>query len=85
MNSFLTFPPRHPVEQILDLRPARLSGDPGPLPARCQWLAGDGPFREADKCGAPTAAGAVYCRRHQALARAAPRNRDGPPNGGGGP
>ena len=52
----------------IDLTPARLSGDPGPVPATCQWLTGDGPFTEGDKCGAPCLDGSAYCTWHRALA-----------------
>lgn len=51
------------------LTPARWSGDPGPRPRRCQWLDGDGPFDEADKCGHATVAGSAYCQAHLARAR----------------
>lgn len=51
------------------LMPVRWSGDPGPRPRRCQWLEGDGPFDEADKCGRPTAAGSAYCHVHLVRAR----------------
>ena len=37
-------------------------------PLRCQWLFGEGPFSDADKCGAPVAAGQSYCAHHRARA-----------------
>lgn len=42
------------------------SQDLGPMPRSCQWLHGDGPFRDSDKCGAPTATGKPYCPVHLA-------------------
>ena len=38
----------------------------GPMPRSCQWLHGDGPVRDSDKCGAPTATGKPYCPVHLA-------------------
>lgn len=38
-------------------------------PSTCQWLAGDGPFSDADKCGRPTAPGKPYCQEHAERAR----------------
>lgn len=35
-------------------------------PRRCQYLAGDGPFRDADKCGQPVQEGSPYCPAHHA-------------------
>jgi hypothetical protein len=43
--------------------------------ATCQWITGDGPFSEADKCGAPVAEpSAAYCSDHarRAVERARP-------------
>ncbi len=44
--------------------PFASGADLGPRPVSCQWLYGDGPFADADKCGAPTLAGESYCRAH---------------------
>lgn len=55
--TLLAFPPAPSLRPVLDL---------GPRPESCQWLYGDGPFADADKCGAPTAAGQSYCRAHLA-------------------
>lgn len=46
----------------------RWSADVGPRPRSCQWLYGERPFTDADKCGAPTAAGQPYCAVHAARA-----------------
>ena len=48
----------------LSLRPLRWSAEPGPAPCRCQWLEGDGPFLDQDKCSRPTVAGTAYCGTH---------------------
>lgn len=57
--TLLAFPPAS------SLRPLHVLGlDLGPRPETCQWLYGDGPFADADKCGAPAAAGQSYCLAH---------------------
>ena len=30
----------------------------------CQWLYGDGPFTDADKCAKATVPGSSFCERH---------------------
>ena len=45
---------------------------PAPVAVRfatCQWLHGDGPFTDADKCGRPNAPGKPYCQEHAERAR----------------
>lgn len=53
-----------PTRRRLASLPQRL----GPSPFRtCQWIAKeDGPFTDADKCGAGTVPGSSYCPEHRA-------------------
>jgi GcrA cell cycle regulator len=49
--------------------PARRSQVPADRPSpsyhkTCQWLRGDGPFTDADKCARPTSPGHSYCGTH---------------------
>lgn len=39
----------------------------------CQWLSGDGPFTDADKCGRRTIEGRSYCGEHCARAYQQPQ------------
>lgn len=57
---------------LIDLVPARLSEDLGAAPKRCQWIEGEGPFSDDDKCGAATVTDSAYCARHLARSRIAP-------------
>ncbi len=53
-----------PTRRRIAALPQRL----GPSPFRtCQWIAkDDGPFSDADKCGAGTVTGSSYCAEHRA-------------------
>ena len=54
------------LEPLPYLFDRRWSPDIGPSPLSCQWLYGEGPFADADKCGAPTLPGQPYCALHAA-------------------
>ena len=61
-------PDRRWLEPLPYLLDRRWSADVGPRPRSCQWLYGERPFTDADKCGAPTAPGQPYCAVHAARA-----------------
>ena len=56
------------LEPLPYLFERRWSADVGPHPRSCQWLYGERPFTDADKCGAPTVPGQPYCAVHAARA-----------------
>ena len=56
------------LEPLPYLFDRRWSADVGPRPRTCQWLYGERPFSDADKCGAPTVPGQPYCAVHAARA-----------------
>ena len=63
----------------LMMRPQRWCDEVGPAPKRCQWLDGDGPFRDADKCGRETVVGSAYCHTHLERSRDVVETRSSSP------
>ena len=70
-------PSRGRFALAMPIRPLRWTAEPGPAPRRCQWLDGERPFLEADKCGRPTVDKSSYCAAHRARSRAAEELAEG--------
>ncbi len=64
-------PSRGRFALAMPIRPLRWTAEPGPAPRRCQWLDGEPPFLDTDKCGRPTVDKTSYCAAHLARSRVA--------------